>query len=279
MIERAATDSNQIQGLVVVPTRELAIQAAEELNKMGEFQRIRTLPIYGGQNMIHQIKLLKKRPQTVVGTPGRLMDHMRRRTVRLQDISMVVLDEADEMLNMQFIEDIKYILSNIPENRQTMLFSASITGAVENMSHHFMKNSAMIRATPRNITVPSTEQHYIELPERRKFDVLCNFLDLHSPEAAIVFARTKKRVDEINEALARRGYATGAIHGDLNQSQRNTVMCQFRSGSIDVLVATDVAARGLDLEEVTHVYDYDIPQDPESYVHRIGRTGRAAAKG
>lgn len=137
----------------------------------------------------------------------------------------------------------------------------------------------MIRATPRNITVPSTEQHYIELPERRKFDVLCNFLDLHSPEAAIVFARTKKRVDEINEALARRGYATGAIHGDLNQSQRNTVMCQFRSGSIDVLVATDVAARGLDLEEVTHVYDYDIPQDPESYVHRIGRTGRAAAKG
>lgn len=279
IIERILVDSDTIQGLVVVPTRELAIQVAEELNKIGEYKRVRTLPIYGGQDMMRQIKLLKKRPQIVVGTPGRLMDHMRRRTIRLHNISIVVLDEADEMLNMGFIDDIKYILGDIPEDRQTLLFSASITKAVETISNQFMRDPALIKATPRNITVPSTEQHYIELPEGKKFDVLCNLLDLHSPEAAIIFGRTKKRVDEINQALARRGYSSGAIHGDLNQSQRNTVMNQFRTGSIEILVATDVAARGLDIEGVSHVYNFDIPQDPESYVHRIGRTGRAGRKG
>jgi len=183
------------------------------------------------------------------------------------------------MLNMGFIDDIKYILGDIPEDRQTMLFSASITRAVETISNQFMRDPSLIKATPRNITVPSTEQHYIELPERKKFDVLCNLLDLHSPEAAIIFGRTKKRVDEINQALARRGYSSGAIHGDLNQSQRNAVMNQFRTGAIEILVATDVAARGLDIEGVSHVYNFDIPQDPESYVHRIGRTGRAGRKG
>lgn len=279
MIETIAVNSEHIQGLVVVPTRELAIQVAEELNKIGEFKRILALPIYGGQDMTRQIKLLKKRPQIVVGTPGRLMDHMRRRTIRLQNISIVVLDEADEMLNMGFVDDIKFILGDIPEDRQTLLFSASITKAVENISQLFMREPALIKATPRNITVPSTEQHYIEVPERKKFDVLCNLLDLHAPEAAIVFGRTKKRVDELNQALARRGYSAGAIHGDLSQSQRNAVMTQFRGGTIDILVATDVAARGLDIEGVTHVYNFDIPQDPESYIHRIGRTGRAGRKG
>jgi len=279
IIERMVPGSDDIQGLVVVPTRELAIQVAEELNKIGEYKRVHTLPIYGGQDMMRQIKLLKKRPQIVVGTPGRLMDHMRRRTIRLQNISIVVLDEADEMLNMGFIDDIKYILGDIPGERQTLLFSASISKAVETISNQFMKNPSLIQATPRNITVPSTEQHYIEVPERKKFDILCNLLDLHSPEAAIIFGRTKKRVDELNEALSRRGYSTGAIHGDLSQAQRNAVMSQFRSGSIDILVATDVAARGLDIEGVSHVYNFDIPQDPESYVHRIGRTGRAGRKG
>nr|NLJ03213.1 DEAD/DEAH box helicase [Bacillota bacterium] len=279
MIERITPESSHIQGLVLVPTRELAIQVAEELNKIGEYRQVHTLPIYGGQDMARQIKLLKKGPQIVVGTPGRLMDHMRRRTIRLQNIAAVVLDEADEMLNMGFVDDIKFILSDIPKERQTLLFSASITRAVEAIAGRFMHNPIMIQATPRNITVPSTEQHYIELPERKKFDVLCNLLDLHSPEAAIVFGRTKKRVDEINQALALRGYSSGALHGDLNQNQRNAVMGQFRSGAIDVLVATDVAARGLDIETVSHVYNYDIPQDPESYVHRIGRTGRAGRKG
>lgn len=279
LIEKITVDSESIQGLVIVPTRELAIQVAEELNKIGEYKNVRTLPIYGGQDIARQIKLLKKRPQIVVGTPGRLMDHMRRRTIRVQNISIVVLDEADEMLNMGFIDDIKYILSDIPTDKQTLLFSASITKAVKNISTNFMKEPILIKTEPRNITVPSTQQHYIELPERKKFDTLCNLLDLHSPEAAIIFARTKKRVEELNQGLAHRGYSSGAIHGDLSQSQRNSVMNQFRSGTIEILVATDVAARGLDIDIVTHVYNYDVPQDPESYVHRIGRTGRAGRKG
>ena len=279
IIERITMDSDHIQGLVVVPTRELAIQVAEELNKIGQYKRVRALPIYGGQDILRQIKLLKNRPQIVVGTPGRLMDHMRRRTIRLQNISIVVLDEADEMLNMGFIDDIRYILSDISENRQTLLFSASITKAVESISNQFMNQPIFIKATPRNITVPSTQQHYIEMPERKKFDVLCNLLDLHSPDAAIIFGRTKRRVDELTQALSLRGYSAGAIHGDLTQSQRNSVMNQFKAGRIDILVATDVAARGLDIEGVSHVYNFDIPQDPESYIHRIGRTGRAGRKG
>lgn len=279
IIERITINNDHIQGLVMVPTRELAIQVAEELNKIGEYKKVRALPIYGGQDIGRQIKLLKRRPQIVVGTPGRLMDHMRRRTIRLQNISVVVLDEADEMLNMGFIDDIRFIFEDIPESRQTLLFSASITKGVENISNRFMSDPVLLKATPRNITVSSTEQHYIELSERKKFDALCNLLDLHSPDAAIIFARTKKRVDELNQALAHRSYSAGAIHGDLNQSQRNSVMNQFRSGVIEILVATDVAARGLDIENVSHVYNYDIPQDPESYVHRIGRTGRAGRKG
>lgn len=279
IIEKVTTENNHIQGLVMVPTRELAIQVAEELNKLGEFKQVRTLPIYGGQDIVRQIKFLKRRPQIVVGTPGRLMDHMRRRTIRLQDISIAVLDEADEMLNMGFIDDIKHIFNDIPKERQTLLFSASITKGVESISNRFMQEPALIKATPRSITVSSTEQYYLELAERKKFDILCNLLDLHSPDAAIIFARTKKRVDELNQALAHRGYSAGAIHGDLNQNQRNSVMGQFRSGAIEILVATDVAARGLDIEGVSHVYNYDIPQDPESYVHRIGRTGRAGRKG
>ncbi|NLY11623.1 MAG: DEAD/DEAH box helicase [Firmicutes bacterium] len=279
IIEKITKDSDHIQGLVIVPTRELAIQVAEELNKIGEYKKVRTLPIYGGQDIMRQIKLLKSRPHIVVGTPGRLMDHMRRRTVRLDNISIVVLDEADEMLNMGFIDDIKFILGEIPKDRQTLLFSASITKAVENLLKQFMHEPILIKASQRNITVPSIEQYYLEVPERKKFDTLCNFLDLHSPEGAIVFARTKKRVDELNQALNHRGYSAGAIHGDLNQGQRNMVMKQFRSGNIEILVATDVAARGLDIEGVSHVFNYDIPQDPESYVHRIGRTGRAGRKG
>ena len=279
IIERITINSDFIQSLVIVPTRELAIQVAEELNKIGEYKKVRTLPIYGGQDITRQIKLLKRRPQIVVGTPGRLMDHMRRRTIRLNNISIVVLDEADEMLKMGFIDDIRFIFGDIPDGRQILLFSASITKAVERISNQFMCEPLLIRATPRNITVPSTEQHYIELSERKKFDTLCNLLDLHSPDAAIIFGRTKKRVDELNQALAHRGYSAGAIHGDLSQGQRNSVMNQFRSGTIELLVATDVAARGLDIESVSHVYNYDIPQDPESYVHRIGRTGRAGRKG
>lgn len=279
LIEHASVDSGVAEGLVIVPTRELAIQVAEELNKMGQFKRIRALPVYGGQEIGRQIKALKRRPQIIVGTPGRLMDHMRRRTIRVNTVAVVVLDEADEMLNMGFIDDIRTILAEIPKDRQTLLFSASITRGVQDVSSQFMIDPHVIKATPKNVTVPSTTQHYIEVPERKKFDILCNLLDVQAPEAAIIFGRTKRRVDELKDALIKRGYSAEGIHGDLTQSQRNWVMQQFRAGNVDILVATDVAARGLDIDNVSHVYNFDVPQDPESYIHRIGRTGRAGREG
>ncbi len=271
--------NEQIKGLVLAPTRELAIQVAEELNRIGQFKGIRALPIYGGQDINRQIRSLKKRPHIIVATPGRLMDHMRRRTIRLQSIESVVLDEADEMLNMGFKEDIELILKEIPENRQTLLFSATIPKPIQSLAERFMNKPKLFKMKSQGVTVLSTEQEYVEVPERQKFDVLCRLLDVQSPELAIVFGRTKRRVDELAEALGKRGYEAEGIHGDLNQAKRNTVLRGFKEGKVEVLVATDVAARGLDISGVTHVYNFDIPQDPEGYVHRIGRTGRAGKTG
>lgn len=279
MVERVAREFEKIQGLVITPTRELAVQVAEELNRIGQVKGIRTIPIYGGQDINRQIRALKKKPQIIVGTPGRLMDHMKRKTIRMQEIEIVVLDEADEMLNMGFIEDIEEILQHIPEERQGLLFSATISKPIQNLAQRFLKNPEFIAIKAREVTVPSIDQSYIEVQERQKFEVLCSLLDIQSPELAIVFGRTKRRVDELYEALNKRGYAAEGIHGDLTQSKRESVMRQFKGGVIDILVATDVAARGLDISGVTHVYNFDLPQDPESYVHRIGRTGRAGKKG
>ncbi len=279
LLEKLAIDSERIQGIVLTPTRELAVQVAEELNKLGQFKGIHTLPIYGGQEIERQIRALKKRPHVIVATPGRLMDHMRRHTIRLQEIKIVILDEADEMLNMGFVEDIETILQEIPEERQTLLFSATMPRQIQNLAQRFMKNPEIIRTKSKEITVSNIEQHYMEVQEKLKFDVLCRLLDIQSPELAIVFGRTKRRVDELSEALTKRGYSAEGIHGDLTQSKRDSVMRQFKDGTIEVLVATDVAARGLDIGGVTHVYNFDIPQDPEGYVHRIGRTGRAGKTG
>lgn len=279
MVERFDVNKEQIQGIVVTPTRELAIQVAEELYKIGQFKGITSLPIYGGQSIERQIKALRKRPHIIVGTPGRLLDHIRRRTIRLQKIEVVVLDEADEMLNMGFIEDIQKILQETPVERQTLFFSATMPKSLQKIAQRFMKEPEMIGIQPKELTVPSTEQYYMEVYDNKKFSVLCRLLDIQSPELAIVFVRTKRRVDEISEALKNRGYSAERIHGDLTQSMRDTVMRQFREGIIDTLVATDVAARGLDISGVTHVYNFDIPQDPESYVHRIGRTGRLGKSG
>ncbi|MEW6066320.1 DEAD/DEAH box helicase [Desulforamulus profundi] len=279
MIERFTNESEYIQGLVITPTRELAVQVAEELNRIGQVKGIRTLPVYGGQDINRQIRALKKRPQIIVGTPGRLMDHMERKTIRLLGIKTVVLDEADEMLNMGFIEDIEAILQRIPEERQSLLFSATMPKPIQVLAQRFLKNPVFISIKAKEVTVPSIEQSYIEVQEKQKFDVLCRLLDNQSPDLAIVFGRTKRRVDELYEALNKRGYSAEGIHGDLTQSKRDSVMRQFKEGTIEVLVATDVAARGLDISGVTHVYNFDIPQDPESYVHRIGRTGRAGKKG
>jgi len=279
MVEFLDTGREYIQAAVLTPTRELAVQVAEELNKIGYHKGIRTLPIYGGQDINRQIRALKNKPHIIVATPGRLMDHMRRKTIRLNQVRITVLDEADEMLNMGFIEDIEAILKDVPEERQTMLFSATMPGPIQALAQRFMHEPELIRTATRQVTVPSTEQSYFEVEERQKFDVLCRLLDIQSPDRAIIFGRTKRRVDELYEALNKRGYSAEGIHGDMPQSRRDQVMRKFKEGTTDVLVATDVAARGLDITGVSHIYNFDIPQDAEGYVHRIGRTGRAGNKG
>ncbi|MGN7485771.1 DEAD/DEAH box helicase, partial [Priestia megaterium] len=279
LIERVELSEEAIQGIVLAPTRELAIQVAEELNRIGQVKGVKTLPIYGGQDINRQIKALKKRPHIISATPGRLMDHMKRRTIRLNHIRTAVLDEADEMLNMGFIEDIQTILGGISSPHQTLLFSATMSKQVQSLAQKFMNTPELVQVKAKQLTVKNIEQQYVEIPENRKFDVLCNLVDLQSPDLAIVFGRTKKRVDELAEGLKKRGYAAEGIHGDLTQSKRADVIRQFKEHTIEIMVATDVAARGLDITGVSHVYNFDIPQDPESYVHRIGRTGRAGTKG
>lgn len=279
LVEKMELEQEKIGALVITPTRELCVQVAEELNKIGQIKGIRALPIYGGQDMNRQIKALKNRPQIIVGTPGRLMDHMRRKTIRLNDVSMVVLDEADEMLNMGFKEDIESILLEIPQEKQILLFSATMPRPIQELAKRFLNEPEFISVKAKEVTVPNIEQNYMEVHEREKFDVLCRLLDIQSPELAIIFGRTKKRVDELCEALSSRGYSAEGIHGDLSQAKRESVLRHFKQGTTEILVATDVAARGLDISGVTHVYNFDIPQDPESYVHRIGRTGRAGKTG
>lgn len=279
LVEKIDMSVDAVQGIIIAPTRELAIQVSEELYKIGAGKRVRVLPIYGGQDIGRQIRSLKKAPHIIVGTPGRVLDHINRRTLRLDQVHTAILDEADEMLNMGFIEDIEAILAQIPTERQTLLFSATMPAPIQRMAERFMKDPQIVRVKAKEMTVPSIEQYYLEVQEKNKFDVLTRLLDIQSPELAIVFGRTKRRVDELSEALTLRGYTAEGIHGDLSQAKRMSVLRKFKEGSIDVLVATDVAARGLDISGVTHVYNFDIPQDPESYVHRIGRTGRAGKTG
>ncbi|MGM8366602.1 DEAD/DEAH box helicase [Virgibacillus sp. W0181] len=279
MIEKFERNARKIQGLVVAPTRELAIQVAEEINRLGRNKGIRALPVYGGQHMERQIRALKDRPQIVVATPGRLLDHIRRKTIRTENIELAVLDEADEMLNMGFIDDIRDILKGIPEERQTLLFSATMPKEIRDIATNLMKTPKEIKVKAKEMTVENIDQFFVEVPEKFKFDTLTNHFDIHAPTLAIVFSRTKKRVDEITEGLQARGFRAEGIHGDLTQGKRMSVLNKFKNGRVEVLVATDVAARGLDISGVTHVYNFDIPQDPESYVHRIGRTGRAGRTG
>ena len=279
LISKIDPSEERVVALVMTPTRELAIQVAEEIGKLTRFKGVRSLPIYGGQDIGRQIRALKKHPQIIIGTPGRLLDHINRKTIRLNDVQTVVLDEADEMLDMGFMEDITSILSLVPEERQTMLFSATMPPNIQKLANQFLRDPEHVSVMPKQVSAPLIEQAYIEVPERVKFDALSRLLDMESPELAIVFGRTKRRVDELSEALQKRGYSADGLHGDLSQNQRDNVMRKFRDGSIDVLVATDVAARGLDVSGVTHVINFDLPQDPESYVHRIGRTGRAGKEG
>lgn len=279
LINNIDVKESRIVALIMCPTRELAIQVSEEIAKLSKYRGVRTLPIYGGQEIGRQIRALKQRPQVIIGTPGRLLDHINRKTIKLDDVKHVVLDEADEMLDMGFMEDITSILSLVPEDRQTMLFSATMPTNIQKLAQRFLKDPEHVSVIPKQVSAPSINQAYIEVNERMKFDALSRLLDMEAPELAIVFGRTKRRVDELSEALQKRGYSADGLHGDLSQNQRDAVMRKFRDGSIEVLVATDVAARGLDVSGVSHVVNFDLPQDPESYVHRIGRTGRAGREG
>lgn len=279
-IEMVDPKNESIQALILSPTRELAIQISEELKNVSKYKKgIKILPVYGGQPIERQIAALKKRPQIIIGTPGRLMDHMRRRTIKLMELKMVVLDEADEMLNMGFREDIDAILEKIPVDRQTVLFSATMSKEIMDLTSKYQKNAILVKAIHKELTVPRIEQYYLEVRESAKLDVLSRIIDKEHIKLALVFCNTKKRVDELTSGLQSSGYMAEALHGDMKQSQRDRVMSRFRSGAIEILVATDVAARGIDVDDVEAVFNYDIPNDEEYYVHRIGRTGRAGKAG
>lgn len=276
-IVQAISDTRKLQALIMTPTRELAIQVAEEIGKIGRLRKIRALPVYGGQPIDRQIRSLRMGVQIVIGTPGRLLDHIRRGTIKLDTIKFLVLDEADEMLDMGFVDDIETVIKNTPDDKQTMLFSATMPKPILRLAESYMKNPTIVAVSKEKLTVPLIDQYYFETSD--KLDGLCRVLDVEDTSKTIIFCRTKKGVDDLVSALNNRGYLTEGLHGDLSQNQRDRVMKKFRDGKVDILIATDVAARGLDIDNVSHSINYDIPQDPESYVHRIGRTGRAGNKG
>lgn len=273
-------DDRSLQAIVLCPTRELAIQVSEEVRKLAKYLNgIKTLPIYGGQPIDRQIKALKGGVQVVIGTPGRVIDHINRRTLKVQNVKTVVLDEADEMLDMGFREDIETILSNIPEDRQTALFSATMPKSILDLTVKYQKEPINIKVVRKELTVSNIKQFYIETRNSNRLEVLTRLIDVYNPKLSVVFTNTKKGADELVSDLQARGYGADSLHGDMKQVQRDIVMEKFRSSTIDILVATDVAARGIDIDDVECVINYELPQDEEYYVHRIGRTGRAGREG
>lgn len=280
MLQAVDTSVKATQVLVLSPTRELAIQVAEELRNLGKYMHgVKILPVYGGQDIMKQIRSLKGGIQVIVGTPGRVMDHLRRKTIRCEEVSMVVLDEADEMLNMGFREDIETILEYVPEERQTVLFSATMPRPILEITKKYQRDAVTIKVVKKELTVTNIEQYYYDVKRKDKTEVLTRILDYYNPKGSIVFCNTKRMVDELSHELTMRGYFAEGLHGDMKQAQRDRVMSNFRKGKTDILIATDVAARGLDIDDVEAVFNYDIPQDDEYYVHRIGRTGRAGRSG
>lgn len=268
-----------IQAVIIEPTRELAIQTQEELFRLGRDEHAHVQVVYGGADIGRQIRSLKKTPEVLVGTPGRLLDHLKRKTIDLSQVQTVVLDEADEMLDMGFIQDIESILNYAENRKQTLLFSATMPKPILRIGEKFMNDPEVVQIKAKELTADLIDQYFVRVKESEKFDTMCRLIDVQGPDLAVVFGRTKRRVDELTRGLQARGYNAAGIHGDLTQARRMTVLKRFKAGKLDILVATDVAARGLDISGVTHVYNYDIPQDPDSYVHRIGRTGRAGKNG
>ena len=265
--------------IVLEPTRELAVQVAQELYRIGKYKKMIVLPVYGGTSIERQIKTLQRGVNVVVGTPGRVIDLINRRNLSLSEVRMVVLDEADEMLDMGFIEDMETILRTTPAERQTLLFSATIPQQITNIARKYMRDPEKIRVNTQEVVVPKIRQTFYEVTDENRMNALSRLLDVEDPKLAIVFCHTKREVDDVFIKLSQLGYNAGAIHGDYTQAKRDAVMNKFKGGALDILVATDVAARGLDIKNVTHVINYGIPQNPDSYVHRIGRTGRAGESG
>jgi ATP-dependent RNA helicase DeaD len=279
-LEMIDTHEKHVQAVVMCPTRELAVQVANEIKKLAKYKKgLNVLPIYGGESIERQITGLKRGVQIVIGTPGRIIDHLDRKTLSFKQVKMVVLDEADEMLNMGFREDIEMILSKMPEERQTILFSATMAKPILALTKKYQKDPVHVKVTKAELTVSSIEQAFFNIKESAKLQVMAQLIDMHNLQLMLVFCNTKRKVDQVTEELQSMGYKAESIHGDLRQSQRNTVMSKFRNGNTNILVATDVAARGIDVENVDAVFNYDLPMDFEYYVHRIGRTGRAGKSG
>ena len=279
VVEKIDQGMFPVQVIILTPTRELAIQVAEEMNKIGKLSKVLAFPIYGGSSIERQIRMLKKGVHIIVGTPGRVIDHIERGTLKLNEVKIVILDEADEMLDMGFKDDITTILDNTPKQRQTLLFSATIPEAIVRISRQYMVSPEKITISTNILTAPKIDQIFYEVRESEKMDALTRLIDAEDSDLFLVFCHTKREVDDVAANLKNRGYDAETIHGDFNQFQRESVMKRFKSNMIDVLVATDVAARGLDISNISHVVNYSIPQDPDAYTHRIGRTGRAGKSG
>ena len=279
LIEKIKPLQKYIQALILVPTRELAIQVAEEINSLKGTSKLTIIPMYGGQSIEGQIRNLQKGVDILVGTPGRLLDLLDRKKLFLHMISYLVLDEADEMLNMGFIEDIERIIKHTNKTRQVLLFSATMPAPIKNIAQKYMGECTHIAIKSKDLTTSLTEQIYFEVHKNDKFEVLCRIIDIEQNFYGIIFCRTKVDVDLLSSQLIRRGYSASGIHGDISQTQREKILLAFRKKHTSILVATDVAARGIDVSNLTHVINYSLPQDPESYIHRIGRTGRAGKQG
>ena len=279
ILEKIKPQVDVAQALIVAPTRELAIQVAKVASIVGEAAGISSLVIYGGQDIERQKQKLRRHPQLIIGTPGRLLDHLRRQTINLSHVNKVVLDEADEMMKLGFIEDVEVLLKASANDRQFMLFSATMPARVKALAAQYMKAPENIQIKSEHITLDAIEQVILDTTEENKIDRLCECINSDNPYLAMVFCHTKQRAHMVTMALAARGYLVDELHGDLSQVQRALVLKRFRKAELQILCATDIAARGLDIEGVTHVFNYDIPHDTESYIHRIGRTGRAGQEG
>ncbi len=279
LVELLKEKSRHVQALVLTPTRELAIQVAEEIHSLKGKKRLSTVPIYGGQSIQLQLRSLHKGVDIVVGTPGRILDHLKRKTLNLRSITHLVLDEADEMLNMGFLEDVKAIMDQTAQDKRTMLFSATMPQAILQIAKKYMNEYKVLKVTSGELTASNTEQIYFEVRAQNKFEALCRIIDVEEDFFGMVFCRTKVDVTTLANHLMERGYQADALHGDISQNMREKILTKFKKRRINILVATDVAARGIDVQDITHVINYALPQDPEAYVHRIGRTGRAGKTG